>query len=240
MPRHATVHYDERALHPDDPLVLRAQARMLLRQQEFADLYGPKGDPWAYVRDLVWTKDEAAARVARYPDRAYAELLTRRWQTESLLAIAKSRRMVVSWLFIALNTWLAATHPGSKIGFLARKEGKTEAEGSAELVKRADFILSSLPPVFPPRYYVPGTHTYSKCYIRLPNGSEILGLGAGADQARQLTFTSVFCDEMAYWDEAYETWTGLKPTITGGGRITLVSSAGPGVFKSIVHDQLQQ
>lgn len=211
---------------------------MLLAQQRALELYGPEGDPWAFIRDLVWTKDEARVETRRYPSKAYAQHLIQRWREHPLLAVPKSRRMVVSWLFIAANVWLATSFPGSKIGFLARKEGKTEAEGSAELVKRADFILKHLPPIFPPTLYVPGDHIYAHCYIRLPNGSEILGLGQGADQARQLTFTSVFCDEMAFWEQAYETWIGLKPTILGGGRITLVSSAAPGTFKRIVHDQL--
>ena len=209
---------------------------MLDVQERALPTYGPQGDPWAFIRDLVFTRDEATLQVRRYPDRPYAELLIRRWQTHPILAVAKSRRMVVSWLFIAVNVWLAVCFPGSKIAFLARKEGKTEAEGSAELVKRADFILDHLPPVLPPNLFVPKSQEYAHCYIRLPNGSEILGLGQGADQARQLTFTSVLCDEMAFWEQAFETWTGLKPTIEGGGRITCISSAAPGFYKNLVHD----
>ena len=87
--------------------------------------------------------------------------------------------MIISWLFIAANVWLAIMYPGSKIAFMARKEGKTDAEGSAELVARAAFILQHLPPVLPKTLFVPGDEETSHCYLRLPNGSEILGLGQG-------------------------------------------------------------
>jgi hypothetical protein len=248
MPRHAEVRNTRAQLAADDPQVLRAYARMRQMQDEAVRVYGPRGDVWAFIRDLVWTRDEASASVRRYPDKAYAAHLVHRWNevgpdgelVHPIMAVPKSRRMIVSWLFIAANVWLAICFPGSKIAFLARKEGKTEAEGSAELVARANFICDHIPPVLPRTLFVPGSQEHTHCYLRFPNGSEILGLGQGADQARQLTFTSVLCDEVVFWEEAYETWIGLKPTIQGGGRITLVSSAGLGFFFNLVHDQMDQ
>lgn len=245
MPKHARVSGEVRR-DTNDPLVLRAIGRMMLAQRKAEAVYGPKGDPWLFVRDCVWTRDEASSSVRRFPDKEYAQIIADRWNVKDddgglrypIIAIAKSRRMVCSWLLIALNVWLAITHPQSKIAFLARKEGKTDAEGSAELVGRAHFIAEHIPPIFPPSIFVPGTQEHTHCYLKFPNGSEILGLGQGADQARQLTFTSVLADEVAFWEQAYETWIGLKPTSQGGGRITLVSSPGLGFFSNLVHDQL--
>jgi hypothetical protein len=222
-----------RVLGPDHPLPQRATARLLLDQRRALAAYGAQGDPWAFVKDCVWTRDEATGQVRRYPDRAYAELLVRRWQTEPLVAVAKSRRMVVTWLFVALNYWLARFSPMAKVAFMARKLGKTETEGSAELVRRAYFLHRHLPPTLPPCAV-----EYSIGFLRFPNGSEIVALGEGEEQARQHTFTSVLADEVAFWDHAYETWVALRPTIEGGGRITAVSSAAPGFFKDLVHDQL--
>jgi hypothetical protein len=222
-----------RVLGPDHPLTVRAAARLVLEQRRALAAYGAQGDPWAFVRDCVFTRDEATGMVRRYPDRAYAELLVRRWQEHPLLAVPKSRRMVCTWLFVALNYWLARFSPLAKIAFMARKLGKTETEGSAELVRRARFIHEHLPPTLPPCAV-----EYNIGFLRFPNGSEIVALGEGEEQARQHTFTSVLADEVAFWDHPFETWVALRPTIEGGGRITAVSSAAPGFFKDLVHDQL--
>jgi hypothetical protein len=222
-----------RVLGPDHPLAIRAAARLVLEQRRALKAYGIEGDPWAFVRDCVWTKDEATGQVRRYPPHAYAELLVRRWQSEPLVAVAKSRRMVITWLFVALYYWLARFSPLAKVAFMARKLGKTETEGSAELVRRAYFIHRHLPPTLPPCEV-----EYSIGLLRFPHGSEIVALGEGEEQARQHTFTGILADEVAFWEHAFETYVALRPTIEGGGRLTLVSSAAPGFFKDLVHDQL--
>jgi hypothetical protein len=222
-----------RVLGPDHPLAIRAAARLVLEQRRALAAYGRDGDPWAFVRDCVFTRDEATGQVRRYPNRAYAELLVRRWQEHPLLAVPKSRRMVISWLMVALNYWLARFHPLSKIAFMARKFGKTETEGSAELVRRARFIHEHLPPTFPPCDV-----EYQIGLLRFPNGSEIVALGEGEEQARQHTFSSVLADELAFWEKGLESWIALRPTIEGGGRITAVSSAAPGFFCDLCRDQL--
>jgi hypothetical protein len=222
-----------RVLGADHPLAQRAAARLLLAQRHALTAYGPGGDPWAFIRDCVWTRDEASGMVRRYPDQAYAELLVRRWQAEPLLVVAKSRRMVVTWLFVACYYWLARFHPLAKVAFMARKLGKTEAEGSAELVRRAKFIHEHVPETLPACAV-----DYSIGLLRFPNGSEIVALGEGEEQARQHTLTGVLADELAFWDHPLETWVALRPTIEGGGRITGVTSAGPGFARDLVHDQL--
>jgi hypothetical protein len=222
-----------RVLGPDHPLAIRAAARLALEQRRALARYGRDGDPWAFIRDCVWTRDEATGQVRRYPPHAYAELLVRRWQDHPLLVVPKSRRMVITWLFVAANYWLARFHVQAKVAFMARKLGKTDTEGSSELVRRAWFIHRHVPALLPAC-----EAEYSVGRLTFPNGSEILALGEGADQARQHTFTSVLADEVVYWEQALETWVALRPTIEGGGRITAVSSAGKGFFADLVHDQL--
>jgi len=222
-----------RVLGPDHPLAVRAAARLALEQRKATAAYGVKGDPWAFVRDCVWTRDEATGMVRRYPGHEYAELLVRRWQSVPILVVAKSRRMVITWLMVAVNVWLAMFSPLSKVAFMARKLGRTETEGSCELVRRARFIMQHLPASLPAVNV-----EYQVGLLRFGNGSEIVALGEGEEQARQHTFTSVLADEVSFWEHAYETWVALRPTIEGGGRITAVSSAGPGFFRDLCHDQL--
>jgi hypothetical protein len=233
MPRLRKAFRPERTLDPDDPLVLRATARLMADQHDALAIYGRAGDPWAFCRDLVYTLDEATAAVRKFPDRRYLEHLTRIWQREPLLAIPKSRRMMVTWLFIALHYWLARFTPGAKIPFMARKEGKDESQGSNELVRRAWFIHEHVEAALPSV-----EAEYHTGRIQFAHGAEIIALGEGADQARQHTFTACLADEFGFWTQAYETWTALKPTIEGGGRITILSSAYPGFWSDLVHDQL--
>lgn len=228
----------ERTLDPDDPLVLRATARLMADQQDAVAVYGRGGDPWAFVRDLVFTLDEAAAAattgpVRRFPDRPYLEHLTRLWQVKPLLAVPKSRRMMVTWLFVALHYWLARFTPGAKVPFFARKQGVNETDGSNELVRRAWFIHRHLVPMLPPVEV-----EYHTGRLTFAHGAEIVALGEGTDQARQHTYTAVLADELGFWTQAYETWIALKPTVEGGGRITVISSACPGFWKDLVYDQL--
>jgi hypothetical protein len=191
-------------------------------------------DLWAFCTRCVQTIDPATGAIRPFPQYDYLHDLLRQWQSHPLFLCAKSRRMFVSWAMIAAHYWLARTTPNAKIVMMARKEGRNEAEGSAELVWRAKFIHDHLPPWVDQRPI-----EYQFCRLRFPDThSEILGLGEGADQARQLTLTAVFGDEVAFWDDPLATYIALRPTIEGGGRLTLVSSAAPGFFESIVHDRL--
>jgi hypothetical protein len=60
----------------------------------------------------------------------------------------------------------------------------------------------------------------------------------GANQLRQFTLSGLLGDECAFWEDAHKFYASSKPTIDGGGRMTLISSRNPGFFKKIVFDQL--
>ena len=114
----------------------------------------------------------------------------------------------------------------------ARKQGQTEEEGSAELVKRAKFIHDHLPLDVQPR---PIRYGFAR-FTFLDNESTIVGVAQGADQARQYTFTAYLADEFAFWERAGETYAALLPTLEGGGRFTGCSSATPGFMEQLVYD----
>ena len=142
---------------------------------------------------------------------------------------------MVSWTLVALHYWLARYHPASLVAFAARKQGQTEEEGSAELVKRAKFIHDHLPLDVLPR---PIRYGFARLSF-LDNDSTIVGVAQGADQARQYTFTAYLADEFAFWERAGETYAALLPTLEGGGRFTGCSSAAPGFMENLVHDAWQ-
>lgn len=227
-----TATEDGPVLDSTSPAALRATARLMASQQEAERAI--QTDLWQFATRCVSTIDPATGQIRPFPKYDYLKHLLETWRAQSMLIVAKSRRMFVSWAMIAAHYWLARTTPNAKIVFMARKEGRNEAEGSAELIWRAKFIHDHLPPWVAARPI-----DYQFCRIRFPDThSEIVGLGEGADQARQMTLTAVFGDEVAFWEDPLATYVALRPTIEGGGRLTLVSSAGPGFFESLVHDRL--
>jgi len=231
-PREFVPAPDARVPDFSDPIAVRGLAAVTLLRRTLEEKY--EADPWAFIGDAVLTLDQISGQTKPFPQHDYLRLVVREWQASPLLAIAKSRRMILTWLLVAVNYWLARYRPGSKIGFFARKQGEKETEGSNELVWRAKFIHDHLPDVLAPRPvdYSTGRLVFTDTL------SEILALAQGPHQARQYTYTSVLCDEMAFWEQALETYVALRPTAEGGGKITCVSSAAPGFFEQIVFDRL--
>lgn len=220
MPRRPKPRAPEAAA-PDlsDPQTLELVMDLELAQRKAQARYA--ADPWAFVTECVQTLDQIRGAVRPFPPKEHLEYLTRVWQQERECVVIKSRRMTVTWLYVALYYWLARFRPGSKIAFCARKEGKDESEGSAELVWRAKFIHDHLPPTL-----APVEIDYHFCRLAFPEThSEIIGVAQGSDQLRQMTLTGVLADEFGFWERDRQTYQALRPTMEGGGRLTIVSSA---------------
>lgn len=201
--------------------------------------------PFAFLTDCVQTIDQATGMVRRFPSHVdhphakgtcsacYLEAMTDLWVEERLLLVVKSRRMLMTWLFVALHVWYACFRPLTKVAFCARKQGLNESEGSAELVWRARFIAEHLPLSVRP------VIDYKFLRLSFPQyGSEIIGVGEGPDQLRQQTLSAIFADEFGFWERPYDTYIAARPTIEGGGRFTGVSTPAPGFFKQLVMDQV--
>ena len=111
--------------------------------------YGIQGDPWAFVRDCVWTRDEATGHGAPLSRaRAYAELLVRRWQSEPLLAVAKSpahgRDVALRRLQLLARALLADGQ-----GRLHGPEARQDGDGGVGRARAAG-VLHSPPPAAHP------------------------------------------------------------------------------------------
>jgi Mu-like prophage FluMu protein gp28 len=192
-------------------------------------------DPWAFIRDACLTRDEAdAGAVKRFPDLPYLAHVCRVWQRYPMLAVPKSRRMMLTWIMLALHLHLALFTPNSAVFIQSKK-----AEDSDYLIDkdRMLFIYSNLPHWL--RAYGLPTVQRKQYNLTFSNGSMIRAIAQGEDQLRQYTATAVLCDEIAFWDRAAETWRALRPVVQGGGKVTLVSSAAPGFFERVVNGGLR-
>jgi hypothetical protein len=196
-----------------------------------------KENKWAFITECCFTKDEidVKAPVKLLPKKEYLRLYTKIWEMCPLLAIPKTRRMTFSWTTIALYTHDFIFNRTRSFAFVSKKE-----DDANELVLRAKFILDHIPEDKISRELIP-KYNYTFNNLKAPEiDSKIQGFPQGADQLRQFTFSGVFGDESAFWDQAEEFYSATFPTIDGGGRMTLVSSVAPGFFKRLCFDAMDE
>lgn len=196
-----------------------------------------RNDPWEFFK-AVRTLDQVDAKnpVKHFPVHLdYIKLVVRVLARERLVALPKTRRMKMSWTCITFYVWDTVFRIGKSQAFVSKKE-----DDSNELCERADFILKNLDEEIVPRELIPKhDFTYNKIKF-VDTNSLIQGFPSGANQLRQFTFSGILADEMAFWDNAQEMYSGAFPTIEGGGRFTALSSVAPGFFKYLVFDKLDE
>lgn len=191
--------------------------------------------PWAFIRDACLTRDEVdEGAVKPFPRLPYLRHICEVWQAHKLLAIPKSRRMMLTWLMLALHLHLALFVPRSAVFVQSKK-----ADDSDYLIgqDRMLFMYNNLPGWLR-RYGLPEVQR-KQYHLLFSNGSMVRAVSQGADQLRGYTATAILCDEIAFWERAAETWRALRPITQGGGRVTLVSSASPGFFEAVVNGELR-
>lgn len=194
-----------------------------------------RDDPWEFLK-CVNTQDPADKLCPIKPFPVHLEYLhyfVRAWEKYPKILVPKSRRMKMTWVCVALYAWDAAFHVGRHDAFVSKKE-----DDSNEIVKKAAFILKNVDQRKLPQEFIPKFElTFNK--LHFPETHSIIqGFASGADQLRQFTFSGIFADEIAFWDDAEKMYSASIPTLEGGGRFTGVSSPAPGFFKRLVEDQL--
>ena len=185
---------------------------------------------------MVFTQDQIDLKnpIKKFPAHMdYLKLYFKVWQRERLLAVPKSRRMFLSWgtLIIFLHDTLF--NIGRQVAAVSRKE-----EDADDLLERMKFIIDHFPKDVIPLELIP---KYKKTFCCLEFegiNSRILAFPSGADQLRSYAASGILGDESAFWPEAKKMYSATFPTIEMTGRMTMISSAAPGFFKELVHDQL--
>jgi hypothetical protein len=200
-----------------------------------------RDNPWLFLKFAVFTHDEVdqVNPIKQFPSHlTYLYFLTIMWQKHRKIAVPKSRRLTVSWTYIALGLWDCIFHKGRSWAFVSKKE-----EDSKELVQRANFIYEHIPadvisPDLLPKRKRDEMQSSPPCLEFSEIHSKIMGFPSGANQMRQRGFSGLFFDEVAFWDDAEAAFASAEPTVKGGGRMILVSTRFPGFFKRVVYDQL--
>ena len=198
-------------------------------------------DPMCFLRWFVFTCDQHDKQhpIKAFPvDRPHIGYVTRLWQHNRLLAIVKSRQMLMTWLFSTLALWDAMFHPGRLIMLQSKREDDAIGDENVGdgLLGRIKFILNHMPAV-------PDMPRYEKIGNRvrfIDNNSTLWAIPQGATIIRQRTASGILSDEAAFQDEFSEAYTAARPCIRGGGWFVAVSTPHPGFFQQLYLDTLDQ
>ena len=229
---------------------------MVCRKDAHAFIFGISG------RSFLYTKDEHDAHepVKPFPDLAYMRVLldlylvgghylhpdqaqyARDWgfgvddlamvAETGLLAVEKSRQVMVTWLTLAYCLWRAKFKQHQLIMVQSKREDdakklvcvKEDELDSARLT----FMESHLPD------HMKSMTTATKCNAFFASGSHVWGIPQGGSIIRSHTPSMLMSDEAGFQPEFGEAYSATLPAIRGGGQAIFVSSAEVGDFQEIV------
>ncbi len=196
---------------------------------------GAKRNPWWWLIEFPLTQDshDLENPFKKFPRKEYLKKITEIFLREKLLLVPKSRQMLITWLMVALHVHQAQFFAGCEIFLQSKKE-----DDAKDLIARAKTLYERQPVWLlrmlerkDGRVVKPVFKTEQ---ITFANGSFIRGVPQGPDQLRSKTASAIMMDEAAFMVEAEDAFIASKPTIDGGGRMVLVSSANPGFFQRMV------
>jgi len=183
-----------------------------------------RDDPARFIHDHAIIDDAQPDN----PDAAVATMpfhlwdaqrdLLRDMHAERLLLILKARQLGISWLICAYALWLCLFRPGRVVLFFSI--GQDEAN---EMLRRVNVMYWRLAPAL--RAQLPTLAKENTGEMVWGNGSRIQSLPARKTAGSGYTVSLVVLDEFAKNVWAREIYTAVKPTIDGGGKMIILSSA---------------
>lgn len=176
----------------------------------------------AFIHDLVIIDDAQPGdgELATMPFHLWPaqEELLKEIEVELLFLILKARQLGISWLVLAYALWLCLYHPGRLA--LVFSIGQAEAN---EMLRRVHVMYWRLPADV--RATLPKLLKDNTEEMAWDNGSRVLSLPARKNAGSGYTASLVILDEFAKNQWAREIYTAVKPTIDGGGKMIILSSA---------------
>lgn len=129
--------------------------------------------------------------------------------------ILKPRQMGFTEITSAFIVWLILFHPDASVLCLS-----TKSETAKNVIRRVRTALKNIPSWL----LISDISTDNKTSIELGNGSWVKSVAKSADAGRSEALTLLVIDEAAHIEGFDEIWTGIKPTVSAGGRIIMLST----------------
>jgi hypothetical protein len=159
----------------------------------------------------------------RHPKRGLIPFKTFKYQDNTLECflkkrfnvILKARQMGFTELTSAFIAWLMLFHPNQSVLCLA-----TKSDTAKQVIRRVRTALKNIP-----RWLLIADITVdNRTSIELANGSFVKSIAKSADAGRSEALSLLVVDEAAHIEGFDEIWTGIRPTISAGGRIIMLST----------------
>jgi hypothetical protein len=190
-------------------------------------------DPLNWLQRYTKTKDphwrEAGARspYRSFPDKPYFRLIIEALQREPVLFCAKSRDLMLSWLFVGYFMHKCMTTPGVEVLFQSQTEEK-----AAELIDYAKILYERQDGDIKELYSLSSPLSkQSRLELNFSDGNRIVGIPHGADKIRSYHPTALFMDEAAFIPDAGQSY---DEAIAACQQIAVLSSANTGWFEGVV------
>lgn len=182
--------------------------------------WDPETNPHVKVHQpgFVFTTDEhdEAEPTKRLPDKDYLRVMAYAWVHRDLLAIPKSRQLMVSWLFCSIGLHNLIARRSQRMGIISKKEEDADA-----LLERSYTIYQSLPHG---RFHVPQLRRVRNELTCPDTSSSMHAMNQTAKGLRSYTWSWLFADEAAFQAEFDQMITSAMAAVKGGGRMTAVST----------------
>ena len=194
---------------------------------------GKLRDPLNWLRHHTETKDPhwreagATSPYRSFPDKPYFRPIIKVLQREQVVFCAKSRDLMLSWLFVGFFTHDCMTNPGVEVLFQSQTEEK-----AAELVDYAKCLYDRQDDDLKGQYpLVQPLAKQSRLELNFTEGNRIVGIPHGADKIRSYHPTALFIDEAAFIPDVGQSF---DEAIAACQKIAVLSSANTGWFESVV------
>jgi hypothetical protein len=193
-------------------------------------------DCWRWLREQVWTIDEASQQSIRWPDKPYLHDMIRILDGEQMIVFPKSRRVMATWTVAA---WIL-----HRIRFFpnvhAFWQSETEDKASYVIQNRMVYIEDNLAPdQFRKKYTAIRTTKGVIGRVTFVNTkSSAWAVPQGADALRTFTPTILTMDESEFQGEGHAALVAALPFVEKGAKLVLLSSSnGPvGVIAGIAKE----
>lgn len=171
-------------------------------------------DPIHFINEYVKIRHPVRGLIPfktfMYQDRTLEAFLTKRHNV-----ILKPRQMGFTELTAAFVCWLILFHRDISVLCMA-----TKSDTAKNLVKRVRTALKHVPKWL----MLADINADNKLSLELTNGSFVKSSSKSADAGRSEALSLLVVDEAAHIKGFDEIWTGIKPTVTAGGRIIMLST----------------
>ena len=152
----------------------------------------------------------------------YHQDLCDAWAQSNLFITQKSRQMQVTWHMLGLHLWLALTGTDREI-YLRRQT----FDDALKLLEDTQYIYDHIPTEIWPKEALPKIYSREGVIMFPDLNNTIYAVSSGRDKMRGRTPTAALLDEFAFQDDAEFVYQTLKPSFSGGSKISIVSTPKP-------------